>query len=377
MTVSFRSDQAASARWYNGSREYVSTGWAVLVRLQQALRARQWTHTDRTSAYRDGGPIGRPNTAFAPLTIRQDANYGAVTSAALWLATAEILLPGASLEDLYTGRALQNNAGVRNVLDKIEQSYVERRMHPTALEAALLVIHHARGETTGAEFMARRGPRLPPDVDRAAVAGWPVRGEALSAPRGLLARMIYPRDAPITRAVYLATLRGCSALGEQVQTGTLQAHFARGLAQLGEAVGSAPRITRTHAEVVASCSERFTAAWPVRVDVPQLEGLNERVDYEFARALEGGFAVGLEVGAVPFRPELHGALSWWESGLAARSQTRDDTNVLAPSENPLGPDALRPSTSIRDVGAVLAYDVAPLVVAGVAIVGGAWWLSRR
>lgn len=374
--ANFNSTEPGSARFILGGGEQQGTGWGVLLRLQEALRAFPWREgEERIAAYRSGGPIGRENTRFAPQSIRSDANHGAVTNAALWLATARILFPNASVEDLTYGRAITDPAR-RNVLDKIEQSLVDGRIHPTALEAALLVIGNARGERTAnsEDFIARRGPRLLDSENRAALQTWPLN-RAMPAPRGLAARLLYPVGTPLVQRTFLVTMEACPPIGEAPTTSAIIAHMSQGVTQLGTPQGISPRITRSRAATLEAC---FVAAWPVTVDTPdpsQFSGLNQRIDLEFARALESGFLEsGVSIAALPFNPAQHGPLSFWTSGDAARTATRDETNLVA-SDNPLGPDALQPQRSLRDLGSI-ALDVGPVVAAGATLAIGLFLLNR-
>lgn len=114
----------------------------------------------------------------------------------------------------------------------------------------------------------------------------------------------------------------------------------------GDWIGPAPRVTRT-----AVLGERFAtrAAWlygwpsrgPWQITAPQPElarALTARVDAEL-RAVSSGWAPTV---ALEYSEQINGPLTWWQSGDAAQTRTRDafplGASRLLPDQNPLGPD---------------------------------------
>lgn len=79
---------------------------------------------------------------------------------------------------------------------------------------------------------------------------------------------------------------------------------------------------------------------------PPLGQLSRELAGNVARALEG-VGGSWTVTALKYEPTRHGAVAWWASGDAARTDTRDAVGVLpdgdsaAPGENPVGPGQAR------------------------------------
>ncbi len=81
-------------------------------------------------------------------------------------------------------------------------------------------------------------------------------------------------------------------------------------------------------------------------EAPPLGQLSRELAGNVARALEG-VGGSWQVTALRYDPARHGAVAWWASGDAARTETREEVSVApdgdstAPGENPVGPGQAR------------------------------------
>ena len=123
----------------------------------------------------------------------------------------------------------------------------------------------------------------------------------------------------------------------------------------GDWVGPAPRVTRTTHPGSATEGFQTTVAWPIdlRDDLldERLRQLREGVSYALSRV---GTWYNLSI--TPYSEALNGPESFWTSGTAARTRTRDDfptgLSRIDPDQNPIGPDdpAVRPRTVEERLG---------------------------
>ncbi len=153
----------------------------------------------------------------------------------------------------------------------------------------------------------------------------------------------------------------------------------------GRFLGAAPRITR-----VAEVGDAFvtTAAWPYAWTTTAGEDVVRRVLEDQARLALAEVSSGWTVTAQTFNPTTNGAITWWESGQASITRTRDEFPTfdqrLAPRENPTGPTsaATNPGGHGDNVGAGLrslgSNVLEPLAwLAGIGLAGYLLWQWTR
>ena len=156
-------------------------------------------------------------------------------------------------------------------------------------------------------------------------------------------------------------------------------------------VGPGPRVTRAVAD---PCAVRTTVAWLLRIpEVPP--GMDERqwinesvrpVRERLLRTLETAQVVGgdwLRTEVTDYNPALNGPVSFWESGQAANTRTRNGVDAGSQEENRVGPDnaeQFRSRTTIGDrLSGALPWVIGVGAVAGVAVLAlvGYGIYSRR
>lgn len=158
----------------------------------------------------------------------------------------------------------------------------------------------------------------------------------------------------------------------------------------GEWIGPAPRVTR---EKFLTQGYRTRVTWLVRFpddDWNRQHGpyvLQNVIDNVNAR-LRTQSTDWETAHAQPYAASLNGPISWWESGLAARTRTSVVDPAMwerftMPVENPIGPDT-REQSRLQEAGTATLSDPAwatarwALVVgaSGVALYGAFWAITR-
>ena len=179
----------------------------------------------------------------------------------------------------------------------------------------------------------------------------------------------------IASATEFSTLSSVAPTSQEIQAALVLPERA------GRWVGPAPRVTRTN-QIGVSDPWRTTFAWPI-----DLQGSSEtEVAYNRAAiqvALQAtspsGIAAWSQVSLVPYSEALNGPESFWTSGNAARTRTRDDwsttTDRLLAPDNPIGPDD--PSSRNPTPGETLDQGTRQIVstATGLLIAAGALGLS--
>jgi hypothetical protein len=121
---------------------------------------------------------------------------------------------------------------------------------------------------------------------------------------------------------------------------------------LGAWIGPGPRVTRTASVPAFVTTAAWLYGWPDTAYTSQnWSDLQERVRSAVADGLAEISSDWSAVTLLPYNPAVHGAVSWWSSGAAAVTQSRDTppTGVgrLGVPDNPLGPttSATHPPTA--------------------------------
>jgi hypothetical protein len=113
----------------------------------------------------------------------------------------------------------------------------------------------------------------------------------------------------------------------------------------GNWIGPGPRVTRRDfsAPISYAVSAASVYSWPATGGTTPalIAELNANLARSM-RAINTLSTDGWHITIVPFNTTVNGALSWWSSGQAAITRTRDSSNVLLPTvgeahENPTGP----------------------------------------
>jgi len=157
----------------------------------------------------------------------------------------------------------------------------------------------------------------------------------------------------------------------------------------GDWIGSGARVTRT-----AVIGERFATrvawvyGWPAGGPWDPRAALGELAAILRARVASELEALGgsWEVATAPWAEAVNGPLSWWASGAAAVTQTRDEfpvgTGRLDATENALGPTtgATHPTSpgEAGRGGASVVGEVMPWLLGAGAVAAGGWlWWQWR
>lgn len=181
-----------------------------------------------------------------------------------------------------------------------------------------------------------------------------------------------------------------------------------------EWIGPQPRITRT--SVLGSANARTTVVWPFRIPPGVPVHLRQAYARMFANGgrndtLETGRAISLdsvvestlpitvwdrltgetpaEIGSswepadvAPYSVAVNGPMSFWESGNASNTLTRNETRAGIVDQNPLGPDtpATTPRGLLPDVMGGLTLkdlaDIAPWIAAAAVAFSAAYIIGK-
>ena len=146
-------------------------------------------------------------------------------------------------------------------------------------------------------------------------------------------------------------------------------------------VGVGPRVTRQAGVPHLTTTAAGLYVWPSTVLVPPVQALVDAVTRQLATVS----STWSPVTPYPYREAVNGPLTWWESGEASVTRTRDNfpfnAGHLDAAENPVGPTstATHPTTTSDAGGALLREGndlLTTLAVLG-AVAGGAYLLTRK
>lgn len=144
-------------------------------------------------------------------------------------------------------------------------------------------------------------------------------------------------------------------------------------------VGPGPRVTRAVAD---PCAVRTTVAWVVQYNDPP-QGISSQqwmlevirpIRERLRRTLETAQVVGgewLMTEATPYNPALNGPISFWQSGEAANTRTRNGVDTGGQEENRVGPDNAPQFQERNTLGDFFKTNAPWLVGAGVVVAGAA------
>lgn len=352
--ANFLSNQVPAA-FYNvrGTRDTLeggtwrfSVGSTILARVQELLIswAANWGPTNgwEVDAYREGGPLRAPGTTIDLRRLAVDREHGPITNGALWFYLARKALPAAPPATLRTAVA-SADAGTRNALDKIEECLAGGELTVTAARAMLWVIEHHRDPSlTWSDFIGAQTP----DFNRQLWRPYPLRRRLplASTPAGL---MILDTDAPQTRrSIAMVSLTHCLRIGDSLTPAQVKSRFDAIEPSMASKLGDNPRITRTYAGILESCSERVKARWPIVFDLPD-PAIYASSDIRFARSIVDALRASMpdaaewEISVDRFDAAVNGSVEQWSAGVLANTATRESP-AAGVEENADGPTSLRP-----------------------------------
>ena len=137
---------------------------------------------------------------------------------------------------------------------------------------------------------------------------------------------------------------------------------------LGQWLGPAPRVTRKQVFGGYETDASWLYYWP---DTPYSTQNAPTLKTNLHDQVKDGLAelssAWSEPALIPYSPTLHGSLDWWQTGQAARTQTRDApamglAQLTTPLENPVGPSTpdTRPQTVREAASSTIAAPFANL-----------------
>lgn len=340
-----------------GSAKY-STGVAILTRIQEIIKAGRGPLSGGQSVevYRDGGPLNAAGTSVWISQVEPDREHGSLTNGAIWYYCAKSARPTATPAQLRNPATY--DAATRNVLDKIEQSLLERRLHITAARAICWIIENSRDPSvTWQSFIDSRSV----DIASEGFVGYPLR-QKLDWPDSAVGFYILPRATPaLVNGVFSVKVERCLGSFASISSDELQRAIRNAVpAGIGSFVGTNARITRELASISASCNDLVRAQWAFETNIPSAQefvGSQQRFSASLTQMISQNISnsAEYEINVKPFDPAINGSLAAWRSGTVAATATRDEYRVGV-SENPDGPNELRPSTpnTVMDAAQLLA-----------------------